>query len=327
MFDNLRRSGALHIFLADASPDFIEALSLGASDIVYRDMREWKKAALASALRGSTWFVDKPGEVLLTEDIYKGQRSLLPIIVAVRARGGKVLRLGIGQRKANAALTPKFRRLYSLANAVAWRDPESARAFGIGQVMPDWGFEPVSGATASAPRSALVLSYRGDRPILSESTRAAIATFAAERSLEIVVVTQVARDEERTSELAALLGASTLAWEPGVTHADQEARLRELFGRAAVVASDRLHVLIVGATEGAVPINLVDQPDVKVARHFDAIGYSDLSIVATDVPSDAVVGLLAEQAARADEIRDAVTAARATIAGLVSKVLAQGAGR
>jgi len=321
MFDRLRQAGELHVFLADASDDFIEALRLDGTETIYRDMRGWKKAAFASALRGSTWFVDKPGEVLLTDDIYKGQRSLVPLLLAVRARGGRVLRLGVGQRSPNPRLTPKFRRLYRLANAVLWRDSESAHSFGIGAVMPDWGFEPETQDPATQKRDLLILSYRGDRPALGDRAVAALEAFAAARGLQIVAVTQVGRDEERTSELGARFNASTLGWDAGVSHADQEARLRALFRRAAVVASDRLHVLIVGATEGAIPVNLVEEPDVKVVRHFDVIGYHSFSIVVNDTDVPELVDRLNSQAGRGEELHAAIAQARREIERLTAGAL------
>lgn len=322
MFDRLREAGELHIFLADSSAEFIASLELGPADVVYRDMRAWKVAALKSALRRSTWFVDKPGEILLTRDIYNGQRSLLPIVLAVRARGGRVLRLGVGQRAANAELTPKFRRLYKLSNAVLWRDSASAKAFGIGAVMPDWGFEAAPGGDITEGRDLLLVSYRSDRETLSDTTVTALRSYAAENGLSIVAITQVGRDEPRTTELAERLGGTTLPWAEGVTHAAQEAELRALFRRAALVVSDRLHVLIVGATEGAIPVNLVEVPDIKVVRHFDAIGYENLSIVAAGMPEAEIIEGLRTQSTRSDELRSAVRAARESIATLTAKALA-----
>jgi hypothetical protein len=187
--------------------------------------------------------------------------------------------------------------------------------------MPDWGFAPATGKPASGERNLLLVSYRGDRPPLGDTAISALQTFAADRGLAIVVVTQVGRDEDRTSELAAQLKAPTLGWPEGVSHADQERRLRALFQRAAVVASDRLHVLIVGATEGAIPVNLVEEPDVKVVRHFDVIGYHSLSIVVNDAGVEELVAGLTAQAARVTELNLAVDQARQEIARMTAEAL------
>ncbi|WP_148059966.1 polysaccharide pyruvyl transferase family protein [Rathayibacter sp. PhB152] len=326
LFDRLRAVGALHLFLGDASKNFIEALALESGDVVYSDMKTWKRAAIASAVRGSTWFVDKPGEVLVTRDIYLGQRSLLPLIAAVRVTGGRVLRLGIGQRVANPAVVPMFRRLYRLSNLVAWRDPESAAAFGIGEVMPDWGFAAVGSDRSQADRGSIVLSYRSDRTILAAPTLEGIRRFAERAQLSVIVCTQVGRDNERTRELAKTLGSAALLWDDGVPHAEQEERLREVYRSAALVVSDRLHVLIVGATEGAVPVNLVDEKDPKVARHFDAIEYRGVTVLSEDLSADAVADALARQLLRRAELDRALEVADEAIERITRRALHVGVG-
>jgi len=325
LFDRLRQAGELHIYLADASTDFIASLELGPRDEVYRDMRTWKIALLRSLVRRSTWFVDKPGEVLLTSDIYKGQRSLLPLLIAVRLRGGRVLRLGVGQRSPNPDMTPSFRRLYRISNAVLWRDSQSASDFGIGNVMPDWGFEAPRALPVETKRDLLVVSYRGDRPELSQTTLDRIRAFAVEHALEIVAVTQVQRDGDRSDELARALGGVAEPWPLDKSHAEQERDLRNIYRRTAMVLSDRLHVLIVAATEGAVPVNLVEVPDIKVARHFDVIGYRSITVAASGDGAgrdqqDVSVALSA-QMERADEIKTAMETAARRIEELSAAVL------
>ncbi len=324
MFDRLRPAGRLHLHLGEASPAFIEALALAASDVVYSDLGEWKRAALKSAARRRAWFVDKPGEIMVTRDVYRGQRTLLPLILAVRAGGGRVLRLGIGQRADNPAVVGAFRRLYRLSSLVAWRDPESAAAFGLGEVMPDWGFAPVASRPAEGSRSTLVLSYRGDRPALGASTLEGIRRFAVRQGLRTVVVTQVGRDETRTRELAEALGGEAVGWPESVSHAVQEERLREVYRRASVVLSDRLHVLIVAATEGALPINLVDQPDLKVARHFEAIGYRGLTVPGAGFAAEEVADVLSEQLPRRDELAAALDRAATALDEFAHRALHRG---
>ncbi|MBF4463513.1 MULTISPECIES: polysaccharide pyruvyl transferase family protein [unclassified Rathayibacter] len=324
MFARLRPAGRLHLFLGEASGDFIAALELAPSDIVYSDMGEWKRAALRAALRRRAWFVDKPGEIMVTRDVYRGQRSLLPLILAVRASGGRVLRLGIGQRSVNTEVVPAFRRLYSLSSLVAWRDIESAAAFRIGEVMPDWGFAPASTAEGM-PRKTLVLSYRGDRDILSSATLDGVRHFAEKKELSIVVVTQVGRDETRTRELAEALGGVAAGWPEGITHAVQEERLREIYRGAAAVFSDRLHVLIVAATEGAVPVNVVDEPDRKVARHFDAIGYRNITVLGSGRAAGEIADVLDAQLVRRGELLAALAAAGVALDDLTRRALGRAA--
>ncbi len=320
-FDELSRAGELHILLGEASADFLSALDLRDSDVVYRDVDDWRRSAYRSVLRRDTWWVDKPGELLLEEDIYKGQRRLVPLILAVRARGGRALRLGIGQRKPNPAVIERFRRLYRLSSMVAWRDVDSREHFGLGEVMPDWGFLP-GADSGSESRRRLVVSYRGDREPLSAETITAIREFASQESLTVTVITQVARDSARSKELHAQLGGDLVDWEVVAGHRAQEDRLRDIYLETAVALSDRLHVLIVAAAEGAVPVNLIAEPDTKVGRHFDAIGYHGMTVASADRTSKEILRDLAAQAARTDEVIARVSAARARIRDVARRALA-----
>ena len=81
-------------------------------------------------------------------------------------------------------------------------------------------------------------------------------------------------------------------------------------------------VLIVAAAEGAVPVNLIAEPDTKVARHFDAIGYHRMTVASVDRGSDEILGDLVAQAARADEVVAQVSAARARIRDVARRALA-----
>jgi beta-1,4-mannosyltransferase len=99
----------------------------------------------------------------------------------------------------------------------------------------------------------------------------AVEGCAARLDAEIVVVTQVARDVERCQELAERWGARHVAWVSD-DHLQQELAVRAVYRRALAVISDRLHVLILGATEGAVPLGWCEHATTKIDRHFDVVG-------------------------------------------------------
>jgi len=178
--------------------------------------------------------------------------------------------------------------------------------------MPDWAFRGDSTGTApDQPRSRLVLSYRGDRPMLTPDVLSSVQRFARANSLGLTVAVQVARDSERSRALATALNADLVDWPANLSHDAQETRLRALYRESVLVLSDRLHVLIIAAIEGAVPANLVGEPDIKVARHFDAIGLHDLTLVSSarhDVPQ-----FLQRMMARAGEVAQRTKGAFETI--------------
>ena len=74
--------------------------------------------------------------------------------------------------------------------------------------------------------------------------------------MRIRTVVQVREDEARARELAVALGGEYEMW--GDTDAvEQEARLRQRYSGARLVVSDRMHVLVLAAIDGAAPAELV----------------------------------------------------------------------
>ncbi|HEX2528070.1 MAG TPA: hypothetical protein VHL31_17430 [Geminicoccus sp.] len=315
LLDELRPIGPLHVFLGDAaSDDFVTALRLGSGDIVIRDSKAWTPAVLHAARQGPILCVGKPGE--LPTDTARLRRSLRRLLLhwQVGRKGGAVVQLGIGAREQPRRLMPLFRLSFRLHHMVRWRDPRSHAQFRLGSVMPDWGFDdfgptstPLPG-DGRGPRELVVLSLRGDRPAPGQAWLEGVRAFCRRSALRPIVVTQVRRDADQSRHLARRLDAELVDWgaEP---HAQQEQRLRRTYARAALAVSDRLHVLIVAFTEGAVPLCLVDRPEDKIGRHFEAIGYRDASIDVSGLPAERIAGQLEAALRRQDEAGGARTVA------------------
>lgn len=290
LLDALRAHGPLHVYLGDYPEGYGVALRLHESDTLYRSFASWYAALVRAAVRGSAHYAFKPGEIQLTLRGMKEHVGMLPALALVRARRGRVLRIGSGARNFAPVARALMRPSIALSNLVVWRDQETATYLG-GDVMPDLGF--AEGSTdANGVRDLLLVSMRGDRPAPDATWIAGVLLAAQRRGLEIVVITQVGRDSQRTRELAAALRARTLDW-GGTDHAKQEERLRDLYRRASIVASDRLHVLIAAVTEGAAVIAPLPSAAGKIDRHFLSAGYPAVSVVTS--------GLTAEQIAVAVE--------------------------
>lgn len=327
MFDELRARGALHVFLGPASDEFVTALALSDADVVYRDKGAWRSALWKSIRSGrGTWFVDKPGELILGRRYLLAQLRMLPAAVAIRLQRGKVLRLGLGQRSPEPRLTPVYRALFRLSNVVAWRDADTYATFRLGEVMPDWGFAE-RGSVEDEGRNLLVLSYRSDKPALTPALVSAIGEAARSRGLSTVVVTQVGRDSTRSRELAASLGAELVDWPEERTHGEQERLLRDVYRRSAIVLSDRLHVLIVAMTEGAVPLALSMGPNYKIGRHFDAIGYAGVSVPVADGDQNSVDAAIAAALERRPEALRLLAAATRRIDDVAQNAMGATPGR
>ncbi|MGB3484616.1 MAG: hypothetical protein WBB07_20660 [Mycobacterium sp.] len=309
-FDRLRKVGRLHIYLGDSSADFLESLDLHQEDVIYSNLRQWHRAAWRALFQGKVWFVDKPGELGLDDRTLRRQIKLLPLVLGTRLRGGQVLRLGMAMRAMNPVYFKYLRLLFRLSTEVRWRDSTTKTAFLFGSVSPDWAFGwPPSGTQlVDNDRPLIAVTYREDRDSPSDTLLESLRALAHASSRRLVVVTQVRRDGVRSAELATRLNAELIPWPADRTLLDHENVLREIYQNSVLVVSDRLHALIVGMTEGAVPLCVTDRAETKIGRHFDAVGFPR-STVSLEVIPNSLDTIFEEQMARCAEAQTVTQAA------------------
>lgn len=325
LLDWARESGRLHVYVGRSPAGYDEGLGLQPGDVVYRSFARWYAALAATALAGTADSLYKPGELQLTLVGMKEHLAMLPAVALVRARGGRVARIGAGAR--NFARVPRLLMWPSnaLSTYTRWRDDRTAAYLGFGPAMPDLGFGEgtddagLAAAIDETDRDLLLVSLRDDtevapRPYPSTAWFDGIRRAADLLGLRIGVVTQVSVDEPRTRRLAADLGAEVVeGWDDLDDFVGQEARLRALYRRAAVVASDRLHVIIAGVTEGAAPVGLQLDDSDKISRHFDTIGVRDVSLTTTALDADAIADGIVAIARRRGEVLRRLLDARARL--------------
>lgn len=276
----LRSEGSLHLFLGNAPDGYAEGLGVQPNDVVYKSFGAWYIAALQAAATGHAHYAFKPGEIQLSLAGLKEHLSVLPLLVLIRLRGGKVVRVGSGARNFAAWPRALMKPSVLLSQLVIWRDAKTASYIGTGEVMPDLAFS--EGDLAIDPqdfkhRKLLVISMRGDRESSGREWIEAVRAYAAREGLSICVVTQVMRDADLSRKLATTLNGELVDWD-GHGHDLQEAKLRDLYRKARVVVSDRLHVLIAAYTHGAVPVGMNGYSSDKIDRHFDVIGVKGVTI-------------------------------------------------
>jgi hypothetical protein len=330
LLDWVRPAGELHVYVGDSPAGYDEGLGLGPGDRVYRSLEEWYRAALSAAVRGKAAYVFKPGEIQLTMIGLKEHLSMLPLLVALRLRGGRAVRAGVGTRNYAAVPRALMRPSIMLSDVTLWRDVATGEYMGTGGVMPDLAFgeggddDAVAGYATDAPaRDVLLVSMRGDkpeRPYPSPSWVEGVRRYAELHDLQVWAVTQVETDDVRTRRLAADLGGQALTWD-GTGHLAQEQRLRALYARTAMALSDRLHVVIGAFTEGAVPVGSLVAPSDKVDRHFRTIGIDDVTVDASGTSADELVARLETLAARRAEMFGCLLRARVRLRGHRDDVL------
>ncbi|WP_135849752.1 glycosyltransferase [Serinibacter arcticus] len=309
--------GTCHVYVGEGAEDWTN-LGLRSVDRLYTDRRKWMFALARSAVLRRTTLLLNAGELLPDRRFLVSRALLLPVILASRARGGRLIHAGFGLRDPNAKVPAIARLIASLSDVATWRDEASRSAAGIGTVAPDWAFgEGASPEHVSerhheqSDRRVLALSLRGDRPPPPAAWLDEVRRVVSEDlDATVVVVVQVRRDGDRNAWLAKELGAELIDWPEEADHAEQERRVRSVYSRATWIGSNRLHAVIMAVTEGAVPLDLVPDQSQKVPR---ALAVVDLALL----PAQG-----ARERVKADQtdVRGALASGRKRLTGLATAI-------
>ncbi|WP_426323895.1 hypothetical protein [Microbacterium sp. E-13] len=317
-------SDELVVYTGEAPDAWLAQLGLAPGDAVLlrskRSVPRWLFMLATAPSRPALVF--EAGEVPLERGNALRELVFLAETVLVRLRRGVVVR----PPRAIRAPTQPALRLHSLAARASqfalWRDATSLRIAAHGQLVPDIGF--AAGRRDGLPwnaRAELVVSLRGKRPRPGPAWVEAVTGFAAAQGLRIRTVVQVREDEDRARELASALGGEFEPWGDRDPVA-QEALLRERYDGARLVISDRLHVLILAALSGALPVELVPAPTRKIADSFATVGLTDMSMDAANPGPRGITGFLTAQLTRVDDVRRRVGEAEVRLSGIEADVRA-----
>src|SRR5690606_38550510 len=105
---------------------------------------------------------------------------------------------------------------------------------------------------------------------------------------EIVVVSQVKIDNDRSVEIANKLNGSYYIWEDHYNHNEQENIVNEIYRKSKIAISDRLHVLIAAYTKGVIPINISVVESNKVQDHFDVLPLKAVSVFESQLSEEEI---------------------------------------
>lgn len=322
--DALRPLGRLHVLVGDKPDGYVRGLAPREGDVLHRDPASWRRAVSGALLRGAVYAFDS-GETELRAPYGHRYLRLAPLLVANRLRGGAALQAGVGVREPRSWRLP-IASVLRLCDVVAWRDGYTRDLMGVGTVAPDWAF------ALGAPSAELLADDADDRPLLAVGVRLDTPTRRAELDdawvarlrdladtlgLRPVVVVPVARDTAPAERLAARLDADFVGFTDG-DHVHQEERLRAVYRRSRLVLGDRLHAVVMGATEGAVPVGLTGTPRPggppdKVARTLEAAGITGTCVPRDLADATATHAALVATLGRRAEVMDAVVTARARL--------------
>lgn len=310
--DALRQLGSLHVWSGPASKGFSSGLGLKPDDRQLSSFREWYGAALNSSLRRPTFVAMNAGEVPVSRKGAARLAALALLATICRVRGGGGLWVGAGVPSSKPGLVLAYKAAARACVFVRWREPGSEAIVVHRGTAPDWAFalgDPTSDWLDHGSRTHMAVVLRGDRQEPTAEWIAWVKQLSDTLKLRPTLVVQVKRDCSRAAELADKLGAGLLAWDHE-DHATQENAVRDLYGQSALVVGDRLHGLIVAATEGAVPLGWVESSKGKVGRHFKVVGLDWVGRHEGSAPEVLPVPTVEELAGLANELKVAVETAR-----------------
>ncbi len=301
-----RGLGDLHAYVGRTTPGWVEQLGLRSDERVYgaSGRRTWLKGLVFG--RGRRVMVFDPGEVPLGREHLRSELMFLAIVAAVRIRGGVVFRPPRAVGRVDPFVGWLYRTSSRLSNVVLWRERPSFERMGVGRLVPDTAFaEPRLEGAPAHERTAVVVSMRGKRELPPSQWFDGITAFALAHNYKLVLLSQVDEDEERTRELAARFGpiAEYVPWGER-SDLEQEVMVRDRYLTSAMAISDRLHVLILAAQAGAMPVEVAPAPKPKVEQHFSTIGMPGLSLDCGARTAAEVAAYLEAQLLRRDELSE-----------------------
>ncbi|MFX1757352.1 hypothetical protein [Rhodococcus sp. As11] len=211
-------------------------------------------------IRGRAIIVMAPGPAPLSAGIISSsKRMVIALLFSLLVLlGNKLVVLGRALRgEAGPALRAE-RLMESVAEIYLTRDETSINLLaGKAISAPDLAFRDYRSPEVR-DRKLFVISLRHDRSVSAAAVGGLIEAARA-LDLEPVFVVQVREDQEINCSLAEKFGIRCEGWGERVSHIEQEKLVMRLYSDCSVVVSDRLHVLLLGARKGAIPV-IVDIP-------------------------------------------------------------------
>lgn len=275
--DNLRGVAPLTVFVGNRQKDYLDALRLRPEDVLVTDKKKWRKSLASGLWSGDIVYGFNSGELEVDRLYAKFYARVAPLLWINKLRGGHAIHAGFGLRPPAGAWRHPIKLALRSCDIVAWRDGWSRDMMGIGFFSPDWAFSegtPTAELLSEKTRRPyLSIALRYNRSLPSAEWLQALGGFAEKEQLQIRIVSQIERDQRIAEGLQKHTGGEIVSWADSNLW-NQEQKIRTVYRDSEYIVSNRLHGLIIGYTEGALPIAVASSTEDKVARAFSSIGVS-----------------------------------------------------
>lgn len=212
-----------------------------------------------------------PGPAMLGGSVMSSFKHLGVGLMFAGARllGCRVLVLGRSVRGGGRIGRLSERLILRSSHMYVSRDRTTAELLGPEVIVaPDLAFAHQPGLDSLAERSRVVISLRHDRDVDLLALKALVEGLRSNR-LVPVFVTQVREDGEQHSRLSSELGVEHFDWPPSRSHHNHEVALSDFYQGCVAAVSDRLHVLILAARGGAIPVVVESVNEQKLHASLD----------------------------------------------------------
>ena len=254
-FDSFLKKQTPLVLLTHGMPQtYIDAFKFGGPVTFISNPLLFQFRLITASLLRKADLAYAPGPHELRDSPLALAKTLLMIlnIFLIRLSGGRVRTAGRALR-GNGRIARRLEQLLvSLCEAYIVRDSLSS---GIAQVplrfAPDLALGLCHKARTNG-RKRIACSFRNDT-IVSATTFEGIVKSFTNLGFEVVLVSQVQRDDSQHRALAAKFGLRPYLWE-SKSHTEQQEVVDQVYSSSYAVISNRLHGLIFGINCGALPI-------------------------------------------------------------------------
>jgi hypothetical protein len=322
----LSSDNKLHLYVGAADSSFLSGLYVNNKCVFYKNFLVWYFCAIFRAKKSAFFY--NPGEITGSVSRFLKETTLWPLFIVYKIFGSAILKVGIDVRGSGKISSMLYKLSNLFTNISFYRTLDSYDRFGRGEVIPDLGFYRLSAFNDenSCERKYICISMRADKPLWSKDVFSKIVEFSHLEKLDIYVVVQVKSDNVSARQIASQF--SKLGWDINIcfwnddaSHAEQEKMVNEIYKKSVLVISDRLHVLIASANNGAVPLCLAPYFSHKIRNHFEVIGYGDNVFDINDSCGD-VKKILTKQLNRTEKLASCLNVAKLELEGVKERIRA-----
>ncbi|RYE44162.1 MAG: polysaccharide pyruvyl transferase family protein [Hyphomicrobiales bacterium] len=261
------------VYVGSMRSSYVDAFSISSDSFVTSSPRRFLSRLVRAIVLRRAVVVMSPGPAVLGSSMRAIVKhvGVALMFLATRLSGSKVLVVGRSVRDSNSVSLFAERMIARAANMYLVRDEKSVEVIGDpARFVPDLAFTNFEPTAHIFQRPAVAISLRHDR-LVEDDAFDTLVDKIRHAGYDAILVTQVKEDAAQHRKLSERLGLRHVDWPESRTHREHEAILLDWYRRSTAAVSDRLHVLILAARSGAIPVIVDILNEQKLHTSLDAL--------------------------------------------------------